>query len=70
MKSNFLRYFLRHYYVLPQRLLLMVNFMNDEDLKEAEFILKRDCPFWAHPVINNERLYIRHGEALMVFKIR
>jgi hypothetical protein len=25
---------------------------------------------WAHPVINNGRLYIRHGNALMVYKIK
>ena len=37
----------------------------------SEFqITKGEGPFWAHPVINNGRLYIRHGEALMVFKIR
>jgi len=26
-------------------------------------------PHWAHPVIKNGRLYIRHGEALMVYDI-
>jgi outer membrane protein assembly factor BamB len=25
---------------------------------------------WAHPVINNGKLYIRHGDALMVYKIK
>jgi outer membrane protein assembly factor BamB len=25
---------------------------------------------WAHPVINNGKLYIRHGDALMAFKIK
>ncbi len=27
-------------------------------------------PFWAHPVINNDVLYIRHGEALMAYNIK
>ena len=27
-------------------------------------------PFWAHPVIHNGYMYIRHGEALMVYDIR
>jgi outer membrane protein assembly factor BamB len=27
-------------------------------------------PHWAHPVINNGNLYIRHGNALMVFNIK
>lgn len=33
-------------------------------------ISKGEGPFWAHPVINKGRLYIRHGEALMVFQIK
>jgi outer membrane protein assembly factor BamB len=37
----------------------------------SEFqITKGDGPFWAHPVINKGRLYIRHGNALMVYKIK
>jgi len=27
-------------------------------------------PYWAHPVINNGVLYLRHGEALMAFNIK
>lgn len=27
-------------------------------------------PFWSHPVINNGNLFIRHGEALMVYDIK
>ena len=27
-------------------------------------------PYWAHPVINNGVLYIRHGNALMAYKIK
>jgi outer membrane protein assembly factor BamB len=27
-------------------------------------------PYWAHPVINNGNLYIRHGNALMVYNIK
>jgi outer membrane protein assembly factor BamB len=37
----------------------------------SEFqITKGEGPFWAHPVINKERLYIRHGNALMAYKIK
>jgi outer membrane protein assembly factor BamB len=37
----------------------------------SEFqITKGEGPFWAHPVINKGRLYIRHGNALMVYKIK
>ena len=37
----------------------------------SEFqITKGAGPFWAHPVINNGRLYIRHGDVLMVYKIK
>jgi outer membrane protein assembly factor BamB len=32
-------------------------------------IEKGSGPHWAHPVIKNGRLYIRHGEALMVYQI-
>jgi len=28
-----------------------------------------DGPHWAHPVVANGRLYIRHGEALMCFGV-
>lgn len=37
----------------------------------SEFqISKGEGPFWAHPVINKGRLYIRHGEVLMVYQIK
>jgi outer membrane protein assembly factor BamB len=37
----------------------------------SEFqITKGEGPFWAHPVINKGRLYIRHGSVLMVYKIK
>lgn len=37
----------------------------------SEFkITKGEGPFWAHPVISNGKLYIRHGEALMVYQVR
>jgi outer membrane protein assembly factor BamB len=37
----------------------------------SEFqITKGEGPFWSHPVINEGRLYIRHGDALMVYKIK
>jgi outer membrane protein assembly factor BamB len=37
----------------------------------SEFqITKGEGPFWAHPVINRGKLYIRHGEVLMVYQIK
>lgn len=37
----------------------------------SEFqITKGEGPFWAHPVISKGRLYIRHGDVLMVYKIK
>jgi len=37
----------------------------------SEFhITKGDGPYWAHPVISNGVLYIRHGNALMAYKIK
>lgn len=37
----------------------------------SEFqITKGEGPFWAHPVISKGKLYIRHGEALMVYQIK
>jgi outer membrane protein assembly factor BamB len=37
----------------------------------SEFqITKGEGPFWAHPVINKGRFYIRHGNVLMVYKIK
>jgi len=37
----------------------------------SEFkITKGDGPFWAHPSLRNGKMYIRHGEVLMVYQIR
>jgi outer membrane protein assembly factor BamB len=37
----------------------------------SEFqITKGEGPFWAHPVINKGKLYIRHGDVLMVYRIK
>jgi outer membrane protein assembly factor BamB len=37
----------------------------------SEFqITKGEGPFWAHPVISKGRLYIRHGNVLMVYQIK
>jgi outer membrane protein assembly factor BamB len=37
----------------------------------SEFqITKGDGPFWAHPVISKGRLFIRHGDVLMVYQIK
>lgn len=37
----------------------------------SEFkVTKGAGPFWAHPVIRNGRLYVRHGEFLMVYNIK
>jgi len=37
----------------------------------SEFqVTKGDGPFWAHPVISKGKLYIRHGDMLMVYQIK
>jgi hypothetical protein len=37
----------------------------------SEFQIKKGVgPYWAHPVIDNGRLYIRHGEVLMVYSVK
>ena len=37
----------------------------------SEFqVTKGEGPFWAHPVISNGKLYIRHGDVLMVYQIK
>ena len=37
----------------------------------SEFQIKKGSgPFWAHPVISKGKLFIRHGDVLMVFQIR
>jgi outer membrane protein assembly factor BamB len=37
----------------------------------SEFqVTKGEGPFWAHPVISKGRLYIRHGDFLMVYQIK
>lgn len=33
-------------------------------------VTKGSGPYWSHPVIDKGRLYIRHGEVLMVYKIK
>jgi len=39
------------------------------DVVSSFKIEKRRGPHWAHPVINKGRLYVRHGDALMVYNI-
>ncbi len=37
----------------------------------SEFQIKKgEGPFWAHPVINKGKLFIRHGNVLMAYKIK
>lgn len=37
----------------------------------SEFQVKKgDGPFWAHPVVKDGNLYIRHGDYLMVYRIK
>jgi outer membrane protein assembly factor BamB len=37
----------------------------------SEFQIKKgDGPFWSHPVINKGKLFIRHGDMLMVYLIK
>lgn len=37
----------------------------------SEFQIKKgEGPFWAHPVISKGKLYLRHGEVLMVYQVK
>jgi outer membrane protein assembly factor BamB len=37
----------------------------------SEFQVKKGSgPFWAHPVINDGKLYIRHGDMLMAYLLK
>jgi hypothetical protein len=37
----------------------------------SEFQVKKgEGPFWAHPVVKDGKLYIRHGEYLMAYKVK
>ncbi|MDX2415666.1 MAG: PQQ-binding-like beta-propeller repeat protein [Bacteroidales bacterium] len=40
------------------------------DIVSTFQITKGDGPYWAHPVIRDGRLYVRHGANLMVYDIR
>jgi outer membrane protein assembly factor BamB len=40
------------------------------DLVSSFIVSQGSGPHWAHPVINNGNLYIRHGNALMVYNIK
>ena len=40
------------------------------DLISSFKITKGSGPYWAHPVIHNGKLYVRHGKVLMVFNIK
>lgn len=40
------------------------------DLISSFKMTKGEGPFWAHPVIRDGKLYLRHGEVLMVHDIK
>ena len=40
------------------------------DLISSFKISRGSGPYWAHPVIHNKKLYIRHGKVLMVYDIK
>jgi len=40
------------------------------DIVSTFQVTKGTGPYWAHPVIKNGKLYIRHGEVLMVYAIK
>jgi len=39
-------------------------------VSEFKLPTKSEGPYWAHPVIHNKRLYVRHGDYLAVYNIR
>jgi hypothetical protein len=40
------------------------------DLVSSFKVKSGSGPYWAHPVIHNGVLYLRHGEALMAYDIK
>jgi outer membrane protein assembly factor BamB len=40
------------------------------DLVNSFRVTQGSGPYWAHPVIHNGKLYIRHGNALMAYNIK
>jgi len=40
------------------------------DIVSTFTVNKGSGPYWAHPVISDARLYLRHGEALLVYDIK
>jgi outer membrane protein assembly factor BamB len=40
------------------------------DVVSSFKVLKGTGPYWAHPTINNGRLFIRHGDYLAVYSIK
>jgi outer membrane protein assembly factor BamB len=40
------------------------------DLVSSFRVTKGSGPYWAHPVIHNRKLYVRHGNVLMAFNIK
>ena len=41
-----------------------------QDIVSEFKITKGEGPFWAHPVVKDGRLYVRHGDVLMVYLIK
>jgi len=40
------------------------------DIVSTFQIKEGDGPYWAHPVISNHKLYIRHGDILNIYDIK
>jgi outer membrane protein assembly factor BamB len=40
------------------------------DLISSFKVTRGSGPYWAHPVIHNQKLYVRHGKVLMVYNIK
>jgi outer membrane protein assembly factor BamB len=40
------------------------------DVVSSFRVLKGSGPYWAHPAINNGRLFIRHGDYLAVYSLK
>ena len=59
---------------LPRRRMLKVGLMKATpdgfELISSFEITKGKEEHWAHPVVCNGRLYIRHGDVLMVYNVK
>ena len=50
--------------------MMLLEFKENKLYKHGEIDLGKMKDFWAHPVINNGKLYLRHGAKLYCYSIK